>query len=521
MANQFSTIEAAENALRLSEERLRSVLATTPDGIITIDGRGSIETFSPSAERLFGYRAEEVIGQNVKMLMPSPYREEHDQYLSRYLETDEKRIIGKGRQVEARRKDGSTFPINLAVDEIDTQGARLFTGIIHDITDKVAREAEFLQAQKMEAVGQLTGGIAHDFNNLLTVIIGNLEMLESKLADDEQSVVLLEEAMGAAELGAQLTGRMLAFARRQPLEPKVIDLNALVQDMTDMLRRTLGESIEITAVLAKDLPKTEADHGQLQNALLNLCINARDAMPNGGKLTIETTVAGLDEDYAATRAEVLPGEYVMLSVSDNGTGIPLEIQSRVLEPFFTTKDVGSGSGLGLSTIYGFSKQSGGHLRLYSEMGVGTTISLYLPIIDGATSTDEEQTEASGTAKSQKETILVVEDDHRVRATTVARVSDLGYTVLEAPDGRTALEVLNQNPAVELLFTDVVMPGGMMGGELAEEAKRLYPGIKVLLTSGYTEQAGIQAGALREGDALLKKPYRRPELAQKLRDVLDG
>lgn len=519
LASDVTALKTAQDALQLSKERLRSVLATTPDGIITIDSLGIVETFSPSAERLFGFAAEEVIGNNVKMLMPAPYRAEHDGYLSRYLETGERNIIGKGRQVTARRKDGTTFPINLLVDEINVQGSRVFTGIVHDISDRVAREEELRQAQKMEAVGQLTGGVAHDFNNLLTVIIGNLEMLEMRLTDLGKSDVLLQEAMEAAELGAQLTARMLAFARRQPLEPKAIDLNALVLDMTDMLKRTLGESVEITVQLAESLSTTEVDPSQLQNALLNLCINARDAMPDGGQLTIETTQSGIDEDYAKARPDVTPGDYVVLSVSDNGTGMTQEVQQRALDPFFTTKEVGSGTGLGLSTVYGFSKQSGGHLRVYSEEGVGTTVSLYLPQHGGiAQSTDDE--EVPDDVDAPQKTILVVEDDHRVRATTVARVKQLGYEVLEAADGETALEFLEKTPSVDLLFTDVVMPGGMMGGELAAKAVAMKPDLRVLFTSGYTEQASIQAGTVEEGAVLLSKPYRLPELARKLREVLD-
>lgn len=517
----LSARKAAEDSLQAIQMRLQSILATAPDGIITIDDRGIVESFSPSAERLFGYSAAEVTGQNVKMLMPSPYREEHDQYLANYLETGEKRIIGIGRQVTAQRKDGTKFPINLAVDEIIFQGSRMFTGIIHDVTEEIARQEELHHAQKMEAVGQLTGGVAHDFNNLLTVIIGNLEMLEPQVAGDERAGVMLEQAMEAAELGAQLTGRMLAFARRQPLEPEIINLDELVADMAGLLERSLGESVEITTVAAPDLHRTLADPSQLQNALLNLCLNARDAMPNGGHLTIETTNAELDEEYASAHVDVLPGQYVMLSVSDTGTGIPLDIQTRVFEPFFTTKEAGSGSGLGLSMIYGFAKQSGGHVRLYSELNVGTTVSLYLPQVEGAVAATDERIEKSPESDNQEVTILVVEDDHRVRSTTVARVKELGYAVLEAADGPAALEVLKQSPSVDLLFTDVVMPGGMMGSELAHEAKRLYPNIKVLFTSGYTEQASVQSGAIEEGGILLKKPYRLADLASKLREVIDS
>lgn len=517
----LSARKAAEDKVQEQQARLQSILQTTPDGIVTIDERGIVESFSPSAEHLFGYRAGEVIGQNVKILMPSPYREEHDQYLSNYFETGEKKIIGIGRQVTAQRKDGSTFPINLAVDEIILDGARMFTGIIHDITDEVARQDDLRQAQKMEAVGQLTGGVAHDFNNLLTVIIGNLEMLEPRVAEDARAGLLLEQAQEAADLGAQLTGRMLAFARRQPLAPRIIDLNELVADTTGLLQRSLGESIEINSVLASDLDQTLADPSQLQNALLNLCLNARDAMPGGGKLTIETTNTELDEEYTHSRPDVSPGRYVMLSVSDTGTGIPLDIQQRVFEPFFTTKEAGAGSGLGLSMIYGFAKQSGGHLRLYSEMGVGTTVSLYLPRNGGTVASANEQSGSLRQSGNHDISILVVEDDHRVRAITVARVEELGYSVLEASDGLAALEILKQSPAVDVLFTDIVMPGGMMGNELADEAKRLYPNIKVLFTSGYTEQASVQAGNIESDGALLTKPYRLADLAGKLREVIDS
>jgi PAS domain S-box-containing protein len=517
----LSARKAAEDELVQQQARLQSILQTTPDGIVTIDERGIVESFSPSAEHLFGYRASEAIGQNVKMLMPSPYQEEHDQYLANYIETGEKKIIGIGRQVTARRKDGTTFPMNLAVDEIILDGSRMFTGIIHDITDEVARQDELRQAQKMEAVGQLTGGVAHDFNNLLTVIIGNLEMLEPRVAEDARASLLLEQAQEAADLGAQLTGRMLAFARRQPLAPRIIDLNELVADTTGLLQRSLGESIEIHSSLASDLDQTMADPSQLQNALLNLCLNARDAMPGGGKLTIETANTELDEEYTHSRPDVVPGRYVMLSVSDTGTGIPLDVQQRVFEPFFTTKEAGAGSGLGLSMIYGFAKQSGGHLRLYSEMGMGTTVSLYLPRNGDAVASADEQAGSPQQRGNQDITILVVEDDHRVRATTVARVEELGYSVLEASDGPAALEILQQSPAVDVLFTDIVMPGGMMGNELADQAKQLYPNIKVLFTSGYTEEASLQAGSIKNGSALLTKPYRLADLAGKLRDVIDG
>ena len=515
MDTNTDPFKTPETALRLNQAMLDTIDAL----VVVLDCDGRIVLFNHACEATTGYRAEEVRHRLIwDVLIPDENIEPVKQVFSSLTAGQ----FPNRHENEWVRQDGANCLIRWSNTVIldDKGGIEFVIGTGIDITEQHTLQERYVQAQKMEAIGQLTGGVAHDFNNLLTVIVGNLEMLEPKLVDDGQSSVLLEEAMEAAELGGQLTGRMLAFARRQPLEPKVIDLNVLVLELTDMLRRTLGESIEITTVLAQDLGQTKADPAQLQNALLNLCINARDAMPNGGKLTIETTVAGLDEDYAADHADVSPGDYIMLSVSDNGTGIPPEIQQRVLEPFFTTKEVGAGTGLGLSTIYGFSKQSGGHLRLYSEMGVGTTVSLYLPLIEGVISSDEEQTVASDAPEIKRETILVVEDDHRVRTTTVARVQDLGYDVLQAEDGKSALKILRRSPAVDLLFTDVVMPGGMMGGELVEEAKRFYPGLKVLFTSGYTEQASLQADVI-EGGAVLKKPYRRPELASKLREALDG
>ena len=513
-------VKRTEEAVLEREERLRSIIETAPDAIITIDDHGIISTFSRHAEQMFGYEASEMIGENVKVLMPTPYREEHDGYLTHYKETGEKKIIGMGREVVARRKDGSTFPIHLAVNEMMIEGQRLFTGVLRDMTEEKAREEQLRQAQKMEAVGQLTGGVAHDFNNLLTAILGNLEMLEVWHGDDERSEKAISQAQEAAQLGAELTGRLLAFARRQPLEPKVISLSDMVLDINDLLARTLGETIEINTVLANPLDKTLVDPTQVRNALLNLAINARDAMPKGGQLTIETANVEFDEDYAREHADVTAGNYVLLSVSDNGTGMAPDIRDRVFEPFFTTKDVGMGSGMGLSMVYGFIRQSGGHVRLYSEVGQGTAVNLYFPKAEHADSATEKPRAAADMPLAQRETVLVVEDDPRVRQVTLQRLQTLGYSVIEADNGHGALDLLKEAPAVDLVFTDVVMPGGMSGSDLAEEVRRLYPGIKVLLTSGYSEHAGIENGALADEDLWLRKPYKMAELAQKVRDVLE-
>jgi PAS domain S-box-containing protein len=469
---------------------------------------------------LFGYAAAEVVGRNVSMLMPEPFRSEHDGYLARYQATGERRIIGIGRVVKAKRKDGTVFPIELSIGEAALPGGkRLFTGFVRDLTARERMEEDLRQAQKMEAVGQLTGGIAHDFNNLLTVILGNLEMLEARLGGDDRQRTLLREAVETARLGAQLTDRLLAFGRRQPLDPRLVDVGRLVADMSVLLQRTLGETVEVRSVIAVDGALTLVDPAQLQNAILNLALNARDAMPEGGMLTIEVTKTELDADYAQMHSEVRPGRYLVLAVTDTGRGMSAEVRERAFEPFFTTKGVGAGSGLGLSMVYGFVKQSGGQVQLYSEVGHGTTVRLFLPLAGEEAGREEGTAPALGAFRSRGETILVVEDESRVRRVSVARLLDLGYRVLEASDGPAALAMLQRHPEIDLLFTDLVMPGGMTGRELAEEAQRRQDGLKVLFTSGYAQPEMVRRGLPPRG-AWLKKPYTAAELAAVLREVLD-
>jgi PAS domain S-box-containing protein len=512
-------LEDSEQRSTENEARLRSVLETAPEALITIDEAGRIESFSRSAELLLGYNAREVIGTNVSILMPSPYREEHDGYLERYLRTGEKRIIGIGRVVSARRKDGSVFPIELAVGEAKVDGHRLFTGFIRDMTARQRLEQDLRQAQKMEAVGQLTGGIAHDFNNLLTVILGNLEMVEMRITD-ERELELIKEARETAELGAQLTERLLAFGRRQPLQPKLTDVGQLLEGMETLLRRTLGEVIEVSTRVEPRLSKVVVDPSQLQNAILNLAINARDAMSSGGRLVIAASNTQIDADYALLHAEVRPGGYVVISVSDTGTGMSKEVQERAFEPFFTTKEVGAGSGLGLSMVYGFVKQSNGHVQIYSEIGYGTTIRIYLPradIRDESGSNTEEQ--PIDRFRAQGETVLVVEDEPRVRRLTIKRLQELGYNVLEAAHAQAAVDVLETTPGIDLVFTDVVMPGGMTGADLARRIHERWPNVKVLFTSGYAEPEIVRQG-VSAGARWLKKPYTAPDLARTIYEVLN-
>jgi two-component system CheB/CheR fusion protein len=509
----------AQDKLLDRQARLSAILETAPDAIITCDERGTVSSFSPAAEHVFGYAASEVIGKNVKMLMAEPYRHEHDGYISHYMETGEKKIIGIGREVTGQRKDKSHVPIRLSVSELWIGERRLFTGILHDLTLEKKRREELRRVQKMEAIGQLTGGIAHDFNNLLTVVIGNLELLQQNPAveSDVESVTM---ALEAAELGAQLTKQLLAFAKRQPLSPKSVSLNKLVQSMQPLLTRSIGEKITIEIELDDSLNSTMADPGQIENSLLNMALNARDAMPDGGTLLIKTSNVILDEDYVATQVDLEPGPYVLISVTDTGCGMEPDVIERAFEPFFTTKGTGEGTGLGLSMIYGFAKQSNGHLAVFSEVGQGTTINLYLPPVEKP----EEHSSATKQDKSRKpkgETVLVVEDDPRVRKLTVTRLETLGYKVVSAQDGPEAINIVKSNKSLDLVLSDVVMPGGMSGFEVAEQTLLLNPKLKVLLATGYAE--GAEAGSKTkpaEAYRTLRKPYRITDLATALRDLLD-
>jgi signal transduction histidine kinase/CheY-like chemotaxis protein len=391
------------------------------------------------------------------------------------------------------------------------------------IKEREKAEEALRQAQKMEAIGQLTGGVAHDFNNLLQVIIGNLDGLRRRAGAHYDGIrPMVEAAVRGAERAATLTQRLLAFSRRQPLAPRPIEVNKLVAGLSDLLHRTLGETISVETVLAGGVWRVSADANQLESALLNLAVNARDAMPEGGKLTVETANAYLDEDYAAQYEEVRAGQYVAIAVTDTGTGMTKETLQKAFDPFFTTKEVGKGSGLGLSQVYGFVKQSGGHVKIYSELGAGTTVKLYLPRLLGAEAAADAQAEPRAVpAGASSELVLMVEDDEDVRANTVAMLRELGYGVLEATDGATALRLLEAEPHVRLLFTDVGLPGNLNGRQLADEARRRRPDLPVLFTTGYARNAIVHQGRLDPGVELIGKPFTYAALAAKIRQVLDG
>ena len=390
-----------------------------------------------------------------------------------------------------------------------------------EIATRQAAEAQICQMQKMEAVGQLTGGIAHDFNNMLAIILSAMNLVQRKLSRGETDIAkLVDSASDAAGRAASLTARLLAFSRQQPLAPQVIDANQVVTGMSELLRRTLGESVRIETVLAGGLWRTFADPSQLENAILNLAVNGRDAMPDGGSLTIETANCHLDENYAATHAEVVPGQYVMVAVTDTGSGMPPEVVSRAFEPFYTTKPVDKGTGLGLSQVFGFVKQSGGHVKIYSELAAGTTVKVYLKRHFSEEATADPPATALDLAKLPTETVLVVEDDAHMRAASVDLLRELGYAVLHAGDATDALRLIDRNPDVTLLFTDIIMPM-MDGRKLAEQAILRRPGLKVLFTTGFTRNAVVHNGVLDPGVNFLAKPFTLDQLAATVRRVLDS
>lgn len=517
-ARDISERKRREQELRDEKARLASLLDSAATAILTIDGKGLIESANAATEQLFGYTELELIGRNVRTLTPESHHPQHDTYLTDYLATGSKKTVSFGREVAGVRKDSTTFPTHMAVSEFEAHGKRHFTVVIYDLSDRkqaeeALRETEtrLAQVQKMEAVGQLSGGVAHDFNNLLTVIGGNLELHAARLpvAIDQR---LLNDAREAVEMGARLTERLLTFSRQQRLAPIAINLNEQVLSMAELLRRTLGENIDFSAVLASDLWATCADPSGLENVILNLAINARDAMPRGGKLIIETRNLTLENGHGD---KLTPGSYVLLSVSDSGTGMEPDVAARAFEPFFTTKEPGKGTGLGLASVYGFVNQTGGHAEIYSEVGKGTTINVYLPRDQGATEPEEraKQTQAREVPKGQ--TILVVEDNPLVRRLTVRRLHGLGFKVLEAESGPAALNLLTPDEHVDLVFSDVVMAGGMSGLELARQIQATRPGLRILLTTGFAEEIARGGAGGWDDPPILRKPYSQDQLIHAL------
>ena len=505
----------AEEAVRTSEAQLRLVTDNIPVQVAYVDRDHKIRYANRRYAEWWGIPHDEVIGMHVRDVRGNEVFEKHLPYSTRTLAGEMTSNEGERQLANGSRQYFHVTRVPHFDDDGNVPG---YFVIFVDLTEHHDREEQLRQAQKMEAVGQLTGGVAHDFNNLLTVIQGNLEMIVGRL-EDQSMGRMAQSALNASMRGAELTQRLLAFSRKQTLSPKVVDLNELVADMTDMLRRTLGETIEIEVAGGDDLWRCAADPGQLENAILNLALNGRDVMPQGGKLTIETANVKLNGNDVAARNDVSPGEYVMVSVSDTGTGMSRDVIDHAFDPFFTTKGVGAGSGLGLSMVHGFINQSGGFVTIDSAEGVGTKVKLYLPRSSKIRATAPQHAKEKDPV-SHGEMVLVVEDDPDVRKLTVNMLADLGYRTIEAGNGKQALEVLQRPGEIDLLFTDVVLPGDMSGIRIAEEADRRFPGIKVLLTSGYAETVLDQHGPVEENIQLIKKPFRKASLAQTVRAVLD-
>jgi PAS domain S-box-containing protein len=462
---------------------------------------------SDGAWRSFAVRGLPMLGEDGRI----------EEWVGVHTDITEQRIAERNLQAQATLLASQVRHRERAEEQLRALNETLEARVIAEIGERRQAEAKLAQAQKLESVGKLTGGVAHDFNNLLQVVSGSLQLLSKDIAGNARAERLVANAMGGVSRGAKLAAQLLAFGRRQALEPRVVNATRLVQGMDDMLRRALGGAVEIETVLGGGLWNTFVDPTQIENALLNLAINARDAMGGSGRLTIELANAHLDEDYARRHDEVTPGQYVMLAVSDTGSGMPPEVMARVFEPFFSTKAEGKGSGLGLSMVYGFVKQSGGHIKLYSEVGHGTTIKLFLPRAMQAE--DVAVRVDAGTVVGGTEVVLVVEDDAEVREVAVAMLSDLGYRVLQASDAAKGLAVIESGIPVDLLFTDVVMPGALKSPEMARQARQRIPDLAVLFTSGYTENSIVHGGRLDAGVELLSKPYSREALARRLRHVL--
>jgi len=548
LATDITEQRAAEEKLRDSETRYRVALSAGSLGVWSWDAATDLVTLSEEAAALFGVPPGPLAKwSDLATLIVSEDAAPTAEVIANSIRTRSDYSV----EYRVARPEGGRIWVNtVARPIVDADGQVTgMIGAVGDVTarreaeaklrelnetleqrvaDEIERRAEaeeaLRQAQKMETLGQLTGGVAHDFNNLLQVVRGNLEILQRSLPEDSQRLRrATENALKGTERAAVLTQRLLAFSRRQPLAPKPVDLNRLVSNMSELLHRTLGETIAIDTDLAADLWATEADPHQLENAILNLAVNARDAMPGGGALKIQTANAAVDGASAEDRG-LVRGEYVVVCVSDTGTGMDAETVAKVFEPFFTTKDVGKGTGLGLSMVYGFVKQSGGHVWIDSAPGEGTTVKIFLPrrAAGEASETEESDGAAPAAARGRAETILVCEDDADVRSYSSEVLRELGYRVLEAEDGAAALRLLtNANTRIDLLFTDVVLPGGMSGAAVADEARRLRPGLPVLFTTGYARSAIVHDGRVDPGVELLTKPFTYPELAARLREMLGG
>lgn len=523
ITRDLSERRAAELELRASEERFRLLVQSVTDyAIYMLDPDGNVSSWNPGAERFKGYAADEIMGEHFSRFYTDEDRAAGVPRFALETARREGRFEAEGWRV---RKDGSRFWASVVIDPIRNEAGELigFAKVTRDLTEKRAIEEQLRQSQKMEAVGQLTGGIAHDFNNLLTGISGSLEMMQVRMAQGRTAEFdrYFMAAQGAVRRASALTHRLLAFSRRQTLDPKPTNVNRLLADVEELIRRTVGPDIEVEVVGASGLWPTLVDSNQLENAILNLCINGRDAMPDGGKLTIEASNKWLDE-RAARKHDLPVGQYVAVCVTDTGTGMSPDVIAKAFDPFFTTKPLGEGTGLGLSMVYGFTRQSGGQVRVYSEIGQGTTMCLYLPRHAGDAPPEEEPAQmAAAEAAGDGEVVLVIDDEPTIRMLIAEVLAESGYAVIEAQDGPAGLKVLESNARIDLLITDVGLPGGMNGRQVADAARVNRPSLKVLFITGYAENAVIARGRLDNGMFVLTKPFQMEILADRIREIIEN
>jgi two-component system, cell cycle sensor histidine kinase and response regulator CckA len=503
-------LERINEALRESEEQYRGLIDSAFDGVV-VQQDGIIRSVNRAYAEMFAYGIEELIGMDILELVPPEHRDD-----ARTRIAEDKLVY----ETMGLKKDGTAINIEISASNCLFRGEPARLAAVRDITERKLLEAQLRQSQKMEAIGQLAGGVAHDFNNLLTAIVGYSELTMKRLPANDPVRHNIQEIKKAGDRAASLTRQLLAFSRKQVLQPIVLNVNSGVADLEKMLRRLIGEDIELRTVLDPELGSIKADPGQIEQVLMNLAVNARDAMPQGGKLTIETKNVQLDDEYARQHIGVTPGPYVQLAVSDSGVGMDEWTQARIFEPFFTTKDAGKGTGLGLSMVYGIIKQSGGNIWVYSEVGQGTTVKIYLPRVDEGAQEYKRSVEVEEVLNGT-ETILLAEDEEMVRGLARQVLEMFGYTVLEAGNGSAALSICERHPEpIQLLITDVVMPE-MSGRELSDHLARLRPEMKVLYMSGYTDDAIVHQGVLDEGTNFIQKPFAANALARKVREALHG
>ncbi len=514
-------LELSEARARGQANRTRHLLDSSPQALIIVDAAGRITSVNMQTERLFGYTAEALLGQPIEILVPERHRDAHiEQRESFFREPSVRYMGGDGRTVMGRCKDGREFPAEISLHPETGEIEMLVLVWISDISERVKLEEQFRGAQRMEVVGRLAGGIAHDFNNMLAVILSYTSFLQESIPPEDSRHDDVEQIRAAAERSAALTKQLLLFSRRQPLMLEETDLNQVIRSTERMLNRVIGEDISLACRLEPGLGRVVADKSQLEQVLMNLCVNARDAMPAGGHLHIETNRVQLDEDYAREHIGVEAGDYVVMAISDTGTGMDRETQARIFEPFFTTKEQGSGTGLGLSTVFGVIKQMGGNIWVYSELGQGTTFKIYLPLAQTAVTAQlDAQSTHMGRTSTRSATILLVEDEELVRKTADRILSEAGYSVISASHGLEALEIAeNGGEAIDLLLTDVVMPK-MNGVEVAERLSQLYPTAQVLYMSGYTEDAISSHGVLEPGVKIVFKPFTKGSLLHSVNEAL--